>query len=96
LTGFWAGAELPRSTTGDIGGDMGSAGMVGVLGNLPCLSAAKVSTPLASSYGPARVTVGDVRVNGKTVPESYSAGWVFLVPKAEVGQQAAAAAAPSE
>ena len=56
----------------------------------------KVPTPLAPSYGPARVTVGDVRVNGKTVSDSCSAGWVFLVPEAEVGQQAAAAAAPSE
>ena len=56
----------------------------------------KVPTPLAPSYGPARVTVGDVRFNGKTVSESYSAGRVFLVPGAEVGQQAAAAAAPSE
>ena len=37
LTGFWAGAGLPRSTTGDIGGNMGSTGMVGVLGNLPYL-----------------------------------------------------------
>ena len=57
----------------------------------------KVPTPLAPScYGPARVTVGDVRINGKTVSDSYSAGWVFLVPEAEVEQQAAAAAAPSE
>ena len=37
LTGFFGGGELPRSTAGDIGGNMGSAGMVGVLGNLPCL-----------------------------------------------------------
>jgi len=37
LTGFFLGGELPRSTAGDIGGNMGSAGMVGVLGNLPYL-----------------------------------------------------------
>jgi len=37
LTGFWAGAGLPRSTTGDIGGNMGSTGQEGVLGNLPYL-----------------------------------------------------------
>ena len=44
MTGFWAGARLARSTTGDVGGNVGSAGMVDVLGNLPCLQTGRTLT----------------------------------------------------
>ena len=37
----------------------------------------------SKTYGPAQCKVADVRVGSATVPNSYTAGWVFLVPVAD-------------
>ena len=44
-------------------------------------SVTKTTQTLSSkTYGPARCKVGDVRVDRRTVRDSYTPGWVFLVP----------------
>ena len=50
------------------------------------------------TYGPAQCRVGDVRVGSKTVKDSFTPGWVFLVPVADAGEatDAEAAAAMEE
>ena len=62
---IWAGAGLPRSTAGDIGGNVGSAGMVGVLGNLPCLQTGH-TRPVVRALGRGRAGCWDPTPNQHT------------------------------
>jgi len=64
--------------------------MVGDLGKTEGL---KLSS---KTYGPAQCKIGDVRLDGKTHPDSFTAGWVFLVPTADAEPEGAAAAAEAE
>ena len=49
-----------------------------------------------ATYGPAQCKVGSVRYQSENIADSYTLGWVFLVPEVPAAAAAAAAAAPGD